>query len=361
MHLEPLKDIYFDNERIGDLGILGNKSSLYIIGIIALLSLIIAGFNFINLSTARSVNRGKEVGIRKVLGANKSQLIKQFLSESIILVLFSFIVSLLLIELFLPIISSFLNLKISLSDLSFIYVLILLLIFPILIGTIAGIFPAFILSNFIPTKILKGQFHSGSFGVMLRKALIVTQFLISTLLITGTIIVSKQMEYIRNKNLGFDKDKVIVLKLRGQELLNRYETIKSNLLNIPEVINIGGARNGLDGGYGSNTMFIENSQNKSLERYNINIYPVNYDFFKTLDIQFVSGRRFNKAYATDTSAFILNESAVKFLGLKDPLDIKARFGDGPQGRIIGIVKDFNYTSLHNKIEPLVFYISPFKF
>ena len=357
LHLEPLKDIYFDIERFGDFGISGNKTSLYLIGIIAVLSLIIAVFNFVNLSTAKSVNRGREVGIRKVLGANRQQLIKQFLGESIIIVLFSLLVSFVIIEIFLPLISSSLNLHIALSDFNPVYIIILLLV-SILIGTIAGIFPAFILSNFIPSKILKGKFDSGKSGILLRKALIIAQFLISALLITGTLIVSRQMDYIRNKNLGFKKDKVIVLKLRGEELLNRFETIKSSILNIPGVLSIGGARNSLDGDYGSNSMFIRNDKKNELERYDINIYPVNYGFFKTLDIKFISGRSFNKAFASDSNAFILNESAVKFIGIKEPLNLEARFGNGPQGKIIGVVKDFNYTSLHNKIDPLVFYLSP---
>ena len=358
LHLEPLRDIYFDTERFGDFGVSGNKTSLFLIGIIALLSLIIALFNFINLSTAISVYRGKEVGIRKVLGAKKQQLIKQFLGESIIIVLFALLVSFVLIEIFLPIISSSLNLHISLSGLNPIYIIILLLVFPILIGTMAGIFPAFILSNFIPSKILKGKFNSGKPGILLRKILIAAQFLISALLITGTLIVSKQMNYIRNKNLGFDKDKVIVLKLRGEELLNRFETIKSSILNVPEVVSIGGARNSLDGDYGSNTVVIQNDKRNELERYNINIYPVNYGFFKTLDIKFISGRSFNTAFASDSNAFILNESAVKFFGIKDPINLEAGFGNDSRGKIIGVVKDFNYTSLHNKIEPLVFYLSP---
>ncbi|MEJ2614219.1 MAG: ABC transporter permease [Ignavibacteriaceae bacterium] len=357
LHLEPLENIYFDNERIGDFGISGNKTSLYLIGIIAVLSLIIALFNFINLSTAKSINRGKEVGIRKVLGANRRQLIKQFLGESIIIVLFSLLVSLVLIEILIPIISSSLSLHISLSDFRLVYILIFILVFPIFIGTIAGIFPAFILSNFIPSKILKGKFNSWKSGISLRKVLIIIQFFISTLLITGTLIVSRQMNFIRNKNLGFDKDKVIVLKLRGEELLNRFETIKSTMSNITGIISVGGARNGLDGNFGSNSIFIKNDKKNELERYDINIYPVNYGFFKTLDIKFISGRSFSKSFASDSNSFILNESAVRFFGIKEPLNLEARFGNGPQGKIIGVVKDFNYTSLHNKIEPLVFYLS----
>ncbi len=157
LHIEQLKDIYFDSERAGDFGIKGNKSAIYLIGIIAAFMLIIAVFNFINLSTAKSVNRGKEVGIRKVLGASRQQLIMQFLGESIILVLFSLLFSLVLIEIFIPLISSSLNFNIDLSGLDLLYIIILLFIFPILIGTIAGLFPAFILSNYIPSKILKGD------------------------------------------------------------------------------------------------------------------------------------------------------------------------------------------------------------
>ena len=358
LHLEPLKDIFFDRERLGDFGISGNKSSLFTIGIIALMSLIIAGFNFINLSTARSANRGKEIGIRKMHGAKRIQLIIQFLSETIIIVFISLMISIVIIELIIPYLSDSINLHIQITDLNLFYYVGLFTVFPIILGILAGIFPAFMMSNFIHAKILKKQFYTGPSGISLRKALIVAQFLISTILIAGALIISSQMNFIREKNLGFNKDRVVVLKLRGLKLLNKFETIKTSMSNIPDVISVGGARNSLDGGYGTNTVIVENSQKNTLDRYDMNTYPVNFGFFKTLDLKFISGRGFNKKFASDSSAVILNESAVKLFGLDKPLNSKIKFGNDPQGKVIGVVKDFNYTSLHNKIEPLVFYFSP---
>lgn len=358
LHLEPLKDIYFDNERIGDFGVSGNKSSLYIISVIAFLILVIAGFNFVNLSTARAVKRSKEVGIRKVLGADRSLLIKQFLGESIMIAVISVLVALTITELILPVINSRLNINISLTDLGPIYLISFILFLPLLLGFVAGIFPAFVLSNFTPSEVLKENIYSFKTGLSLRKFLITAQFLITTVLIIGTLFVTEQMNYIKDKNLGFDKENVLILKLRGKELLNKFETIKNSMLNVSEVVSIGGARNSMDGDYGTATVNVPNDKNNISESYDINIYPVDYGFFKTLDIKFISGRAFDKSFATDSSAFILNETAAKMLNLKNNNNTLIGFAGGHKGNVLGVVKDFNYTSLHNKIAPLVFFMSP---
>lgn len=358
LHLEPLKNIYFDNERIGGLGESGNKSSLYIISIIAFLILVIAAFNFVNLSTAGSAKRSKEVGIRKLLGANRLRLIKQFLGESIIISFISVFVALAIVELVIPLINSKLGINISLADLEPGYFIFLIILLPFFIGFAAGVFPAFILSNFIPSKVLKGNIYAFQTGISIRKILIIAQFLVTTILIVGALIVTEQMNYIKNKNLGFDKENVLVLKLRGKELLSKFETIKNSMLNIPGVVNIGGARNSLDGEYGTATIVVPGNKNNASERYNINIYPVDYGFFKTLGIKFISGRAFNKNFATDRDAFILNVAAVRMLNLENRAIPQIWFAGREKGNVIGIVKDFNYTSLHNDIAPLVFFMSP---
>ncbi len=358
LHLEPLKDVYFDNERIGDFGVSGNKSSLYIISIISFLILIIAGFNFVNLSTARSAKRSREVGIRKLLGADKSRLMKQFLGEAITISVISVLVALAIIELILPVINSRLNINIFLADLGPVYLISLIILLPLLIGFLAGIFPAFVLSNFVPSKVLKENVYSVKSGLSLRKILITAQFLITTILIIGTLIVTEQMNYIKNRDLGFNKENVLILKLRGKELLSKFETIKNSMLNISQVVSIGGARNSLDGDYGTATVVVPGNKNNTSEKYDINIYPVNFGFFKTLGIKFISGRAFDKNFATDCDAFILNESAAKTLNLGKTVNTQIRFAGSQKGNVIGIVKDFNYTSLHNKIAPLVFFMSP---
>ena len=360
LHLEPLKEIYFDNERIGDFGISGDRSSLYIISIIAFLILIIAAFNFINLSTAQSVKRSKEVGIRKLLGAGRTQLVKQFLGESVTISILSIIISFSIVELVLPEVNTMLNANLSLTDLGAGYLISLIILLPFLIGIVAGIFPSFVLSNFMPSRVLKRSVFSSKSGISLRRILLTSQFLITTVLIVGTLIVVDQMNYLKNKNLGFNKENVLVLKLRGQELLSKFGTIKNSMLSIPEVISVGGARNSLDGDFGTATVVVPGDKNNTVERYDINIYPVDYGFFKTLDIKFISGRSFDKNFTTDEGSFILNESAAKLFGLKETVGTQIGFAGREQGPVIGVVKDFNYTSLHNKIAPLVFFIATYE-
>ena len=358
LKLEPVTGVYFDNERVGDFGAVGNKSSLYILGIIAVLSLLIACFNFINLSTARSARRGKEVGLRKVLGAQKLQLKLQFISESVIISFIAVMCSILLVEVFIGMLSNQVGINISLSEIPIQYSIAVFLLLPLFIGILAGTYPAFVLSKFLPTKVLKGNISSGSSPVHLRKILVVSQFIVSTVLIIGTLVVAKQMDYVKNKDLGFDKDQVVVIKLRGDEALQKYSAIKNAMLENPEILDVGGARNGLDGGFGSNSIFVQNDNNSRTTRFETYIYPVHYNFFKTLDMKFISGRSFDENYSGDRdNSLILNQSAVKQFGLKNPAGKQIRLGRGPLRTVIGVVEDFNYTSLHNKIEPLVFYIS----
>lgn len=356
--LQPVTEVYFDNERVGNYGVVGNKSSLYILGIIAILSLLIGCFNFINLSTAHSTRRGKEVGIRKVLGVQKPQLIFQFIGESVVISFASVLCSLILVELFISVVSGQLGINILLKEVPFQYFIIIFLVLPVLIGILAGTYPAFVLSKFLPSKVLKGNLSSDSSTVHLRKILVVSQFIVSTVLIIGTIVIAKQMDYIKNRDLGFNKDQIVVVKLRGEEALQKFSIIKKNLMGNPEIVSVGGARNGLDGGFGSNSIFVQNNDNSGTVRYESYIYPVHYDFFKTLGMKFISGRSFDEDFAGDRdNSIILNESAVEQFGLKNPIGKQIRLGNGPLRTIIGIVEDFNYTSLHDKIAPLVFYIS----
>jgi len=360
LNLQPVTEIYFDNERTGDFGAVGNKSALYILAAVAALSLLIACFNFINLSTARSARRGREVGMRKVLGAQRMQLIKQFIGESVILSFISVIIAVGLIEFFIGTVAKSLDVNITLMEIPKLYLISSLLILPVLVGTISGIYPAFVLSKFLPSKVLKGNYSSGSSGILLRKFLVVSQFVVSTVLIIGTLVIAEQMSFIRSKNLGFDKGQIIVLKLRGEEALGKYETLKSAILQNAEIASIGGARNSLDGGFGSTSVVIPAGEGVEPERFDTYTYPVHYNFFETLNMKFVSGRSFKEEFTSDSvNTLILNEAAAKQFGLKNAVGKQIRLGGGQLSTIIGIVEDFHYTSLHNKIDPLVFYVSTY--
>ena len=359
LNLQPVTEIYFDNERTGDFGAVGNKSALYILAAVAALSLLIACFNFINLSTARSARRGREVGMRKVLGAQRMQLIKQFIGESVSLSFISVLIAVGIIELFIGTVAKTLDLNISLTGIPTQYLIISLLTLPVLVGLISGIYPAFVLSKFLPSKVLKGNFSSGTSGILLRKFLVASQFVVSTVLIIGTLVIAEQMNFIKSKNLGFAKEQIIVLKLNGEEALGKFETLKSALLQNSEIASIGGARNGLDGGFGSTSVVIPAGEGMEPERFDTYTYPVHYNFFETLNMKFVSGRSFKKEFTTDAEhALILNETAAKQFGLENAVGKQIRLGDRQLSTVIGIVEDFHYISLHNKIDPLVFYVSP---
>lgn len=359
LNLESIKDVYFDNERIGDFGKVGNRSSLYILGAIAVFSLVIACFNFINLTTARSVRRSREVGMRKVMGAHKFQLIKQFIGESILISFISVLAAVIIIEVMSGTIADLMGIKISLSDIPPFYIILMVLILPTVIGTLAGLYPALVLSKFLPSKVLKGNYSSGGSGILTRKILVLSQFVVSTVLIIGTVVIANQMNYIRSKNLGFDKEQILVLKLRGEEALSKFETIKSSLQIIPGIESIGGARNGLDGDFGSANVEVPASIDNPEANYDTYIYPVHFGFFETLNMKFASGRSFSKDFAEDAdNSLIINEAAAEQFGFKDAVGKQIRLGGGELSTIVGVVEDFHYVSLHDKIDPLVFYISP---
>jgi putative ABC transport system permease protein len=346
--LEPLKDIYLKSTRGF---ILGNIKNVYIFSVIALFILVIACINFINLTTARASERAKEVGIRKVAGAVRSQLARQFIGESVIICFIAFILTLGLSALLLPSFNHLAGKTISTGIFQNGSLLLLLLATGILIGLLAGIYPAFVLSSFKPIMVLKGRFATGAKGSILRKSLVITQFAISTALIIGTIIVYTQMRYMRNRDLGFNKEQVLVVETDGdpntqllQQTVSRLPDIKTTSLSG----SVPGSRH--PGAYSE----VENIKG-DLQIANFDLYFVDFDYIPLYDIKVVAGRPFDRAYKTDSNkAMILNEAAVKMLGYHSPHQaIGKRFKQwGREGQIIGVIKDFNYHSLQAPIKPL---------
>jgi len=308
-----------------------------------------------NLSTARSMKRTKEVGLRKVIGANRFQLIKQFLGESILISAIAFIFALAIVELFLPAFNNFTGKPLFIN---FLNIKIFAGLFCLLIctGIISGSYPAVFLSSFAPIKILKELMPVHSRSSLLRRIMVISQFTISIVLIIGTIIIYQQLHYMKNKDLGFEKENLIYLET--EDFGGKYETIKSELLRHPQIISVGTSGDMLLN-IGTNNVLNWEGMNKNAKLISFPTLYVNEDFAKVFKLKIVEGRFFSKDYPSDEAkAFVVNQAAVKAMHMKNP--IGKRLGVGKEGKIIGVVKDFNFRSLRSEIEPLLLSLYGFR-
>jgi len=357
LFLKPLKDVYMDPRGGFEQGSLSN---VYIFSVVALFILLIAAINFINLTTARATERAKEVGVRKVIGAVRNQLTIQFLGESVILCLVSFVLAVVLVSLLLPMFNQLAGKIISQTILEHGYVLFLLII-SLLIGLVAGAYPALALSAFKPVMILKGRFSSSSKGALLRKGLVVFQFTISIILIVGTLVVYRQLNYMRNQPLGFEKNQMVTLDFgNDDDVIKSYESIKNEFRSIPNVLAVT-VSHGLPGRGSANAHSEFENRQGAMQPLNINMYDVDYDFIPEYGMKIIAGRTFSKDYGTDTTkATVINEATVKILGYASPKDaIGKKFSQwGRDGQIIGVVKNFHYRSLQENVEPLNMRVNP---
>lgn len=355
MSLEPFRDIYLYSTR--DDSRSGNIHNVYIFSIIAVFILLIACINFVNLTTARSSERAREVGIRKVVGALKTQLARQFIGESVILCLVAFLLTLAFTALLLPTFNTLAGKVISDGLWASAKVIPLLLVAAVGVGLLAGFYPALVLSSFRPITVLKGRFATGVKGILLRKGLVVTQFTISIALIIGTIIVYRQMMYMRSRDLGFTKDQMMIIDTRGDSTT---EAFKNSLVSVPGVKSASISSSAPS--MGDNTAYSE-IENKSgdLQIANLKVYFVDFDFIPQYKIKILAGRAFSKDFGTDTTqAMIVNEAAIKLFGYTKPEEaIGKRFKQwGREGKIIGVMKDFHFRSLQQEIKPLTMRIEP---
>lgn len=349
LNLEPLKSLYLESTRGGTGG--GSMTNVYIFSIIAIFILLIASINFINLTTARSVERAKEVGIRKVMGAEKQQLSLQFIGESIITCLLAFLITTLLTIITLPFFNEIAGKVISEGLFSNYGNILKLLGISLAIGLFAGTYPSIVLSSFKPIQVLKGNFSTGGKGVLLRKSLVIVQFTISIILITGTIIIYNQMKYMQNQELGFNKDRLLILEAESSK---SQVALKQAIDKIPGVkfTSLGSSVPG--GGNSSAYSEIENKAG-DLQIANLDLYFIDHEYIPQFDLKIIAGRAFSKDFASDsTQAMIINEEAVKLLGYNDPQNaIGARFKQwGREGQVIGVIKNFHFNSLHDNIDPL---------
>ena len=311
-----------------------------------------------NLSTARASTRAKEVGIRKVVGSNRTQLMGQFFAESLFFSLFSMVLAVVMAKVTLPFLNNLLDLNLSLS-LSGAFSLILAGLV-LCTGLLAGSYPALFLSRFQPVKVTRGRWDSGSRTPLLRRVLVVSQFTVSIFLIIGTMVIARQMDYIRKKDLGFNQEHILHLIFRG-EFGRKYEAVKQELLNHPAIVSITASNCSFVGR--SNGIGMGHWEGKTQEgKIPMALHAVDYDFFQTFDMKLVQGRFFSREFSTDEKKnFIFNEEAIRAMGMESPLgkQVTCRVGREIQsGKIIGVVRDYHFNSLHNETRPLVFVMAP---
>lgn len=350
LNLQRFDQTYLHNNFGNDGKIEGGRIEyVRLFSIVAIFILLIACINFMNLTTARSVKRAREIGVRKVVGANRNSLIAQFIGESLLLTLLSVVVAIALLIVLLPLFNSITlkNLALPFNQSTF---WIKLLLITLVTGLISGSYPAMFLSSFKPVKVLKGTLKLDWKTVVFRKGLVVFQFTLSVILIIGTIIVSRQINYIQSKNLGYDRENLIYLSLDG-DMAKKYNLFKTEALTMPGIqsvsrINI--APTDIDNGT-SGVQWDGKDPNVNIEFTQVS---VGYDFTKVMKLKLVQGRDFSKDFATDSVGYILNEAALKRIGYKDPIGKPLTFW-GKKGKIIGVFKDFHYTSIHDAIKPLI--------
>ena len=347
--LQPLEEIHFTKGIRNDVAS-GDKSTIYIFSAVALLILIIACFNFMNLSTARAMKRAKEVGLRKVMGAFRHQLVRQFLGETLIMVSIALVLGIVLLELMVPMFNSLVGQQMKVEYFtrnSFIWIFILA---GLVTGVLAGSYPAFYLSSFNPARVLKGE-TGRSGNAALRKVLTVMQFGVAIFLLISTFAVFKQMSYVQDTNLGFNQESIIYFA-PPTELYNRKEAFRQNLLQ-HSAIQSATFSNGTPGM--SNSTWGYNFPDLKIEGQTMNTMIIDFDYLKTYGLEIVEGRNISSEFSTDSSdAYLINETAVRDLMLENPIGTTIQTTDGHGlGKIVGVVKDFHYRSLHKKIEPLV--------
>jgi putative ABC transport system permease protein len=353
--LEPLKDIHLKGAPQYQIEPSGSLTTVYIFAVIALLILAIAIINYINLATAKSAGRAKEVGIRKVSGSDKKGLIFQFIGESLVIVTIAASIASLLVLILIPAFNHLIGKEISLSLFAGYRGLLGVIALILLVGTAAGAYPAFVLASFNPVEVLKGTLSPGSISKTLRGILVVFQFTVSIVIIIGAFTVYRQLNFMTSADMGIEKENLLVVR-RPDALEKRIESFKEQILQIPGVVRIANATSIPGTNFNNNAFFLDNDPTKAT--FLINQSIVSFGFAEVMGIKLAAGRFFSKEFGTDTTAVLINEAAVKFLGLTDPVGKYLLQPSGPgtfqKLRIIGIMKDFNIESLHEKITPVCF-------
>jgi len=359
--LIPLTDIHMSDHRASGYGTTGRKEYLYVFGAVALFILIIACINFINLATARSSERAKEVGLRKVVGAKRMQLASQFLSESFIVTVLALILAIGIGWIVLPSINTFIDRSMEMTSLFSGLNAVIVVLLVVGVSLIAGGYPAAVLSRFKPVRVLKGGFMKRAKGGWFRKGLVVFQFAISMLFIVCTSVVMKQLGFLQEQNLGFTEEQVLVLNFRGDnQVKERAETIKQTFLSHSAVSSAGMSLHIPGTGNGNLYTNVEVSPGE-IRNGSLNYYLVDMDFMDTYELDVIAGRGFSSAFPSDTlSSMVINKAMLARFGWATPEEAlgKTFTAMGRDMQVIGVVDDFNYRSLHRQVDPLGMFIVP---
>lgn len=332
----------------------GRIRMVWLIGIIGIFVLLLACINFMNLSTARSEKRSREVGIRKAIGSLRGQLIGQFLSESFIVTFLALVLSILLVQLSLPV---FNNLADKVMSIPWNYPVFwaLILAFTVFTGLVSGSYPAFYLSGFEPVKVLKGTFRTGRWATLPRKVLVVLQFTVSVTLIIGTLIVYRQVQHARNRPVGYTRDGLITVDINTPDLAGHYDAMRNDLLQTGAVADMAESNSAITELWSNN--FVEWKGKDPAQVISPGTIAVSHDFGNTIGWKIKEGRDFSRSFPSDTGAFILNESAVKMTGFKNPVGEVIRWLDQDHV-IVGVVKDMVMESPYEPVRPTIFHLNP---
>ncbi|QMW03181.1 ABC transporter permease [Spirosoma foliorum] len=355
--LQPLTDIYLSSHRRYEINPTSSLNNLYIFGTVGLLILLLAGINYMNLATARSVQRAKEVGVKKVIGALKSQLVSQYLIEAFVLVIISFLLALGFCQLIQPIFQLLTGKAISVTDSPGLVGFMLGI--SLLLGLLSGLYPAFVISSYKPTTVLKGSFSTSAKGNWLRQSLVVLQFTITVILLIGILVINNQMSFMQHKDLGYTKDALLTLNINGdRQVESNIEAFKNDVLATGLVKGMTTSNSILVGGLGNNGINTIDHQGKKVSTSMYRL-AIDYDYLNVMGIKLLAGRNLSREFPTDartdtTQNYLLNESAVKALGWKSPDQAigKPFAMSGRQGTVVGVVNDFHFNSLQHKVEPL---------
>lgn len=352
--VQPLSEIHFTNFTLGEFEVNSDKLYVRMFSIIGLFILLIACINFSNLSTASASKRSKEIGIKKSIGSGRGRLMTQFFSESIFISFIAFIVSIILIELILPSLNSLLGIEVKNNLLSDYSTILIFFGICILTGILAGLYSAVYMSSFNPVKILKGTFKTGNKSKNFRSVLVVIQFTVSIFLIISTLVVREQISYVRNKDLGYNKENLVVL--RNVDVPNNFETFRERLLVNPAIKNVSFSSD-LPGVFCNGNMLIKHND-EDKQSYSMRVPIVDYEFKNTMKINMVQGRFFSPEFASDSMAVVLNETAVRDMNYSDPIgkQLKGAY-DGKIYTIIGVMKNYHSVSLRTGVSGFCMYLS----
>ena len=358
--LMALKDLHLHSDLSDEIEPPGNPLYVYLFLGAAIMILLIAGINFMNLATAQSSSRSREVGLRKVVGSRKPQLVSQFLTESVVLSLLALAVAVVLVYLLMPAYNNLIGMNLEFNIFSHNWSLPLLILFAIFIGILSGSYPAFVLASFKPSAVLTSNKSNGAGKGTLRKLLIVMQFTTTIIILLGTVVVNRQLNYMQKKDVGFDREGVLVIH-RSDGLGQQIDAFKEEITAHSNVISAANTTHIPSGGYWGNAHWLEGRGNDDI--YTIPMIRTSYDYDKVLGIELIEGRFFSRDMPTDSFAVVVNEAALKVLGIDDPLNTRfmqpSYIGNPVEYYpIIGVMKDFNFESMQNEIRPLAIHFMP---